>query len=50
MFPANLDPERESTWFLALWDGLQFQWLYDPTAFDIADQLQAHADQLLTPA
>jgi AcrR family transcriptional regulator len=50
LISANLDPSRESTWFFALWDGLQVQWLYDPTAFDIADQLQAHADQLLTPA
>jgi AcrR family transcriptional regulator len=50
LLSAHLDPARESTWFFALWDGLQVQWLYDPTVLDIADQLQAHADQLLTPA
>jgi AcrR family transcriptional regulator len=42
------DPAFEATWLLALWDGLQLQWLYDPSAVDVADQLGRHLDDLIT--
>ncbi|WP_431278389.1 TetR/AcrR family transcriptional regulator [Leifsonia poae] len=48
--PALLDPEREAVWFLALWDGLQFQWLYDRSAVDVAAHLRGHLDALLVSA
>jgi AcrR family transcriptional regulator len=41
------DPRREAIWFVALWDGLQVQWLYDPTEVDVAGELQAHLETLL---
>ncbi|MFF1574610.1 TetR/AcrR family transcriptional regulator [Leifsonia sp. NPDC058292] len=44
---AGSDPEREAVWFLALWDGLQFQWLYDRGAVDIAGQLRGHLDGIV---
>ena len=45
--PLHRDPEHEAIWFVALWDGLQYQWLYDRDAIDIAEQLQAHLDDVL---
>ncbi len=42
------DPAFEATWLLALWDGLQLQWLYDPTAVDVAVQLSVHLDLVLS--
>lgn len=43
----GLDPEVEAIWLMALWDGLQLQWLYDPESVDVADQLAAHLKQLV---
>jgi AcrR family transcriptional regulator len=43
----GLDPETEAIWLIALWDGLQLQWLYDPQSVDVGDQLAAHLQQLL---
>lgn len=40
--PESLDADREAAWLLALWDGLQFQWLYDRGSVDIAEQLSLH--------
>ncbi|WP_242684846.1 TetR/AcrR family transcriptional regulator [Microbacterium sp. SD291] len=45
--PEHRDPEREAAWLVALWDGLQYQWLYDRSAVDVAEQLQAHLDDVL---
>ncbi|WP_341996627.1 TetR/AcrR family transcriptional regulator [Microbacterium sp. LWH7-1.2] len=45
--PAQRDPEFEALWLTALWDGLQYQWLYDPSAVDVAAQLSAHVDDVL---
>lgn len=45
--PAHRDPEREAIWLIALWDGLQYQWLYDRNAVDIAAQLHAHLEDVL---
>ena len=41
------DPRSEAVWFVALWDGLQVQWLYDPEAVDVADELRAHLETIL---
>ncbi|GAB3574708.1 hypothetical protein GCM10027406_05120 [Leifsonia lichenia] len=43
----GLDPEREAIWLIALWDGLQLQWLYEPEGVDIGEQLAAHLAGLL---
>jgi AcrR family transcriptional regulator len=45
--PAHRDPAFEAVWLVALWDGLQHQWLYDPRAVDVAAQLAAHLDDVL---
>jgi len=46
---AHRDPEHEAIWLVALWDGLQYQWLYDRDAVDVAEQLRAHLDDVLPP-
>ena len=43
----DVDPWFEAAWLVALWDGLQLQWLYDPESVDIGDQLEAHITGLL---
>lgn len=45
--PAHRDPEFEAVWLVALWDGLQYQWLYDREAVDVAAELTAHLDDVL---
>lgn len=45
--PEHRDPEREAIWLVALWDGLQYQWLYDREAVDVAAQLRAHLEDVL---
>jgi len=47
--PAHRDPEREAIRLVALWDGLQYQWLYDPDSVDVSAQLAAHLDDILPP-
>lgn len=45
------DPEHEAIWLVALWEGLQYQWLYDRGAVDVGAQLDAHlADVVPRPA
>jgi len=48
--PAHRDPEREAVRLVALWDGLQYQWLYDPDSVDVSAQLAAHLDDILPPS
>lgn len=48
--PEHRDPEHEAIWLLALWDGLQYQWLYDRDAVDVAAHLRAHMDDVLPRA
>ncbi|TFV99763.1 TetR/AcrR family transcriptional regulator [Leifsonia flava] len=43
----DVDPWFEASWLVALWDGLQLQWLYDPDGVDVGDQLEAHVAALL---
>ena len=45
--PSYRDPAHEAIWLVALWDGLQYQWLYDRDAVDIAAHLAAHLDDVL---
>jgi AcrR family transcriptional regulator len=45
--PSHRDPEREAVRLIALWDGLQYQWLYDRDAVDVAAQLRAHLEDVL---
>ncbi|MFB7882625.1 TetR/AcrR family transcriptional regulator [Microbacterium sp. NPDC056057] len=45
--PSHRDPEFEALWLTALWDGLQYQWLYDRSSVDVAAQLTAHLDDVL---
>ncbi|MFP3464118.1 TetR/AcrR family transcriptional regulator [Leifsonia sp. SIMBA_070] len=45
--PAHRDPEHEALWILALWDGLQYQWLYDRDSVVVADQLRQHIADVL---
>jgi AcrR family transcriptional regulator len=47
--PAHRDPAHEALWLIAMWDGLQYQWLYDRESVDIAEQLRAHLDDVLPP-
>lgn len=42
------DPRHEAAWLMATWDGLQMQWLYDPT-IDVGDHLREHFRDLLMP-
>lgn len=45
--PPHRDPAREAIWLIAMWDGLQYQWLYDRDAVDVATHLRAHMDDVL---
>ncbi|MFT4235816.1 MAG: TetR/AcrR family transcriptional regulator [Microbacterium sp.] len=45
--PPHRDPAHEALWLLALWDGLQYQWLYDRGAVDVASHLRAHLADVL---
>ena len=40
----GVDPLRLARGTLAIWDGLQVQWLLDRTSLDIADDLEAYLD------
>lgn len=45
--PEHRDPAHEALWLIAMWDGLQYQWLYDRGAVDIAGHLHAHLADVL---
>ncbi len=45
--PEHRDPEHEAIWLIALWDGLQYQWLYDRGAVDVGAHLRAHLEDVL---
>ena len=45
--PEHRDPTHEAVWLIALWDGLQYQWLYDRETVDIATHLRAHLADVL---
>ncbi|MFK4759612.1 TetR/AcrR family transcriptional regulator [Microbacterium sp. ZW T5_45] len=45
--PSHRDPVHEGIRLIALWDGLQYQWLYDRDAVDVAEQLRLHLVDVL---
>ncbi|MFC0675947.1 TetR/AcrR family transcriptional regulator [Brachybacterium hainanense] len=45
--PPHRDPEQEAMLYVALWDGLQYRWLYDREV-DISAELGAHLAQVLS--
>jgi AcrR family transcriptional regulator len=47
VLPVHRDPAHEAAWLIALWDGLQFQWLYDREGVDVAAHLEAHLRDVL---
>jgi len=44
---GSIDAAFEAVWFVALWDGLQLQWLYDPETVDVGDHLEAHLARVM---
>ncbi|MFC8732056.1 TetR/AcrR family transcriptional regulator [Luteimicrobium sp. NPDC057192] len=46
--PPHRDPVHEAAWLVALWDGLQIQWMYDRT-LDVGAHLAAHVADVLPP-
>ncbi|KQN39210.1 MULTISPECIES: TetR/AcrR family transcriptional regulator [unclassified Frigoribacterium] len=45
----GVDPDRAASGLVALWDGIQLQWLLDPDRIDVVQQLQDHLDLLVLP-
>jgi len=45
--PSHRDPEAEGVWLAALWEGLQYQWLYDADSVDVASHLAGHLEDVL---
>ncbi|PYI37816.1 TetR/AcrR family transcriptional regulator [Arthrobacter psychrolactophilus] len=46
---SGVDPERAAASLIALWDGIQTQWLMDPDSVDMAQCLQDYLDFLILP-
>ncbi len=46
----GVDPERAATSLVALWDGLQLQWLMEPERVDVARHLQDFLELVTVPA
>jgi AcrR family transcriptional regulator len=44
----GIDPGRAASSTIAVWDGLQVQWLLDREGVDLADELARHIGRLLT--
>ncbi|THG30197.1 TetR/AcrR family transcriptional regulator [Naasia lichenicola] len=44
----GVDPKSAAQRAIALWDGLQIQWLLDRDSLDMAEQLKAYFDSLMT--
>ena len=45
----GVNPERAAASLIALWDGIQTQWLMDPESVDMAECLQDYLNLLLLP-
>lgn len=43
----DVSPRKASSMFMALWDGLQLQWLIDPSTVDVAGDLEIFLDHTL---
>lgn len=48
LLAPGVTPEYAGTSLLALWDGIQMQWLIDPDAVDVVDYLRRHLRMLTT--
>ena len=46
----GVDPDAAAAGLVALWDGLQLQWLLAPDAVDVPGGLRAHLDLVVLPA
>jgi hypothetical protein len=44
-----MTPAVAATSLMALWDGLQLQWLLDPDAVDVADHLRSFFEVIVLP-
>lgn len=47
--PEHRVPAHEALWLIAMWDGLQYQWLYDRESIDVTAHLEAHLQDVLPP-
>lgn len=45
----GVDPDRAAASLVALWDGLQLQWLLAPDRVDVVQQLRDHFELILLP-
>ncbi|MBD8703650.1 TetR/AcrR family transcriptional regulator [Frigoribacterium sp. CFBP9039] len=45
----GVDPARAASGLVALWDGIQLQWLIDPSSVDVEQQLRDHLGSLVLP-
>jgi len=45
----GVDPARAAAGLVALWDGIQLQWLLDPEGVDVEKQLRDHFESLVLP-
>ncbi|GAB3523464.1 TetR/AcrR family transcriptional regulator [Arthrobacter monumenti] len=46
---SGADPDMLATSLVALWDGIQVQWLHDPSSVDVAATLRAFLDLAILP-
>lgn len=45
----GVDPDRAASGLVALWDGIQVQWLLDPDRIDVVQQLQDYLELVIVP-
>jgi len=45
----GVDPDRAAAGLVALWDGIQLQWLLDPERVDVVRQLHDYLDLVVLP-
>jgi AcrR family transcriptional regulator len=45
----GVDPDRVASGLVALWDGIQLQWLLDPGRIDVVQQLRDYLDLVILP-
>ncbi|MET4052645.1 AcrR family transcriptional regulator [Frigoribacterium sp. PvP054] len=45
----GVDPDRAASGLVALWDGIQVQWLLNPDRIDVVQQLQDYLDLVIVP-
>ncbi|NRD27663.1 TetR/AcrR family transcriptional regulator [Frigoribacterium sp. VKM Ac-2836] len=45
----GVDPDRAASGLVALWDGIQLQWLLDPGRIDVVHQLRDYLELVILP-